>query len=115
MAYTISKRFRWIDVLGAQDIKLKRDLRDMRFLYTALLAAVLCVAVLLIYLWSRLMVVNIGYEISRVTLERDALVEQNRRLRLKFERLKSPERIEAVASMELDLVHPRKEQVINLR
>ncbi len=115
MAYTISRRSRWVGVLGAQDVKLKRDLRDMRFLYTALLAAVLCVAVLFVYLWSRLMVVNIGYDISKVNLERDALVEQNRRLRLKFERLKSPDRIEAVASREFDLVHPKKEQVINLR
>ncbi len=115
MAYTISKRSRWVGVLGAQDVKLKRDLRDMRFLYTTFLAVFLCVAVLFVYLWSRLMVVNIGYDISRANLERDALVEQNKRLRLKFERLKSPERIEAMASMELDLVHPKKEQIINLR
>ncbi len=102
-------------MLGAQDVKLKRDLRDMRFLYTALLAVFLCVAVLFVYLWSRLMVVNIGYEISRADLERGALVEQNRRLRLDLERLKSPGRIEAMALRELGLVHPKKEQVINLR
>ncbi len=115
MAYTMIKKARWVGVLGTQRVQSRRDLRDMRFFYTAILAAFLFVAVLLVYLWSRLMMVNIGYDISKVNLKRETLIEGNRRLSIELERLRSPERIEAIALREFDLIHPRKEQIITLR
>ncbi len=115
MAHTISSKSRWMGTLSTQRVRSKRDLRDMRFFYAAILTALLFVAVLLVYLWSRLMMVNIGYDISKVNLKREALIESNRRLSIELERLRSPERIEAIAIKEFDLIHPRKGQIINLK
>lgn len=115
MAHTDTKRFSLPGVLNIQAVKVRRDLRDMRFLYTALIALVLCVSVLFVYLWSRLTVVNTAYEISKANLLRDDLIERNNRLRIEHLRLKSPERIEGIATNKLNLVHPGAEQVIRIK
>jgi cell division protein FtsL len=115
VAHTISRKARWMGVLEVQQVRSRRDLRDMRFFYSTVLAVALLVAVLFVYLWSRLMMVNIGYDISKVNLKREALIESNRRLSIEMERLRSPERIEAIALNRLDLIHPKREQIIRLR
>jgi cell division protein FtsL len=111
----MSGKARWVGVLATQRVQSRRDLRDMRFFYTAILAAFLFVAVLLVYLWSRLMMVNIGYDISKVNLKRETLIESNRRLSIELERLRSPERIEAIAIQEFEHIHPSTEQIKTLR
>ncbi len=103
-------------VLVGQDIRARRNLKDMSFLYLSVLASVGVVAVIVFaFLWSRLMVVNTGYGISKANAERAALIEQNKRLRIEFMKLKSPERIEKIASGELDLVHPGSGQIITVK
>ena len=115
MAQTGSSRFSLPGVLNVQSVKVRRDLRDLKFLYTALWTSVLCVAVLFAYLWSRLTVVNTAYEISKAKAARGELTERNNRLRIEYSRLKSPERIEGIASRELNLVHPGAKQVIRIK
>lgn len=103
-------------VLVGQDIKLRRNLRDMSFIYLSVLGAFAAVAVVVFaFLWSRLMVVNTAYEISKANSERSALIEQNKRLRIEFMGLKSPERIEKMAREELQLVNPSSEQIVTVR
>ncbi|MFQ5353804.1 MAG: hypothetical protein ACE5DR_02555 [Thermodesulfobacteriota bacterium] len=70
--------------------------------------------VLFVYIWCRLSVVEMGYEISRANMDRNALVEQNRRLKIEYMRLKSPRRIESIATEELGLVHPVEGQIIRV-
>lgn len=115
MSHTITRKFDIPGVLTGQDVRVRRNLRDMRFLYGALVAVLISVAVLFGYLWSRLTVVNLGYEISKANSVRSSLVEQNRRLKIDFMKLKSPERIERIASAELKLVHPKGEQIIQIK
>ena len=88
--------------------------RDMRFIATSLLASLALMAVLFLYIWCRLTVVGMGYELSRANMERDALMERNRRLKIEYMRLKSPERIERIASTELGLVHPAESQIVRV-
>ncbi len=116
MADTILKRMGLsTGVLTGQDVRVRRNLRDMRFFYTAALTSFAVVIAIFAFLWSRLTVVNTGYEISRANSVRSALSEQNKRLRIEFMKLKSPERIERIASTELDLVHPTGEQIIKIK
>lgn len=115
MAHTISRKAGMAGVLTTQDVRVRRNLRDMSFLWGSLAAALMFVAVLFIYLWCRLTVVDIGYEISKANSIRDGLIEQNRRLRIEYMRLKSPERIERIASKELNLVHPSNAQIISIK
>lgn len=102
-------------VLFAQDVKVRRNLKDMSFFYSAVLVFIAVFAFISSVLWSRLMVVNIGYEISRANSARTVLIEKNKRLTLDYMALKSPERIEKIASRELGLVYPTGAQVVNIR
>ncbi|HHL40265.1 MAG TPA: cell division protein FtsL [Deltaproteobacteria bacterium] len=102
-------------VLGRQDVKTRRSIRNTDFLLITLVASFLLVAATCVYLWCRLMVVHIGYEITKGTQVATRLEETNRRLRLEMTRLKSPERIERIASGELGLAYPSGEQIIRVR
>ncbi len=101
--------------LGAQKVRSRRNVRDMSFTYSAVLMASVFLLVLCGYIWSRVTVVSIGYDISSANVKRDKLIERNRRLIIEFEKLKSPKRIEGIALRELNLVYPRREQVVDIR
>ena len=102
-------------LLRGQDIRVRRDLKDFEFLYKAAFAAVMVVAVVFLFLWCRLAVIDMGYEISNLNKAGAVEREQNKRLRLELTRLKSPERIEAVAKGELGLVYPSVKQIIRVK
>jgi cell division protein FtsL len=102
-------------VLTGQDVKIRRNPRDMSFLYIAVLSSIALVCLVFAFLWTRVTVVNTGYDISKANATKAALIEQNKRLRIEFMKLKSPERIEKIASTELDLVHPTGEQIVKIR
>jgi cell division protein FtsL len=69
----------------------------------------------LFYVWSRIQVIRLGYEISNALKEEKALTEVNKRLRLEIATLKSYARIEKFAVEELRMAKPKPEQVIVIR
>jgi cell division protein FtsL len=69
----------------------------------------------LFYVWSRVQVIQLGYEISNALKEERALTEANKKLRLEIATLKSYARIEKFATDELGMAKPRPEQVIVIR
>ncbi len=69
----------------------------------------------LFYVWSRIQVIQLGYEISNALKEERALIEANKKLRLEIATLKSYGRIEKFAVEELRMVKPKPEQVIVIR
>jgi cell division protein FtsL len=69
----------------------------------------------LFYVWSRIQVIRLGYEISNALKEERALTEANKKLRLEIATLKSYVRIEKLAVEELRMVKPKPEQVIVIR
>jgi cell division protein FtsL len=69
----------------------------------------------LFYVWSRIQVIQLGYEISNALKEERALVELNKRLRLEIATLKSYTRIEKFAVEELRMTKPKPDQVIVIR
>ncbi len=107
--------FRGTHTLRHQDIKVRRDVHDMSFLYGAIIISFIIVLVAFVYLWSRVTVVNLGYEISAANSARSELTEINKRLRIELVKLKSPERIERMATAELGLNYPVAEQVISIK
>jgi|GEM_PF-1637846 len=102
-------------VLTGQDVKLRRNLKDLGFFYTAALTAFIVVVAGLFILWSRLVVVDLGYEMSRLSDARGVEMEKNKRLKFELMRLKSPQRLETMASKELGLVYPTPKQIVQLR
>jgi cell division protein FtsL len=69
----------------------------------------------LFYVWSRIQVIQLGYEISNTMKEERTLTESNKKLRLEIATLKSYARIERLALEELRMAKPRPEQVILIR
>jgi cell division protein FtsL len=69
----------------------------------------------LFYVWSRIQVIQIGYEISNVLKEERALNEESKKLRLEIATLKSYARIEKMAVEELGMAKPKPDQVIVIR
>jgi len=69
----------------------------------------------LFYVWSRIQVIQLGYEISNALKEKRVLTEANKKLRLEIATLKSYSRIEKLAAEELRMAKPRPEQVIVIR
>jgi cell division protein FtsL len=69
----------------------------------------------LFYVWSRIQVFQLGYEISNALKEERTLTEANKKLRLEIATLKSYARIEKLAVEELRMAKPKPEQVIVIR
>ena len=69
----------------------------------------------LFYVWSRIQVIRLGYEISSAMKEEKTLTETNKRLRLEIATLKSYARIEKFAVEELRMAKPKPEQVVVIR
>jgi cell division protein FtsL len=69
----------------------------------------------LFYVWSRIQVIQLGYEISNALKEERVLTEANKKLRLEIATLKSYARIEKFAVEELNMSKPKPDQVTVIR
>jgi cell division protein FtsL len=81
---------------------------------TGIWLLVMCIffAELLAYTWSRVQCTRIGYEISKATIRNQSLTTDQDNLAIELARLKSPQRIEKIATQEMNLKTPSLEQVI---
>jgi len=69
----------------------------------------------LVYVWSRIQVIQVGYEISNAMKAGRGFVEESKRLRVEVGTLKSYVRIERIATEELGMSKPGSDQVIIIR
>jgi cell division protein FtsL len=74
----------------------------------------LLLAVSLFFVWSRVQVTSLDYEISRLESTLRDVRQETSNLRLEAASLSNPERIERVARNELGLHLPSAEQVITV-
>lgn len=102
-------------LLKGQRIKAKRDLKDLVFVYLSIGTCFFIASLLFFYLWCRVTVVNLGYEVSTLNKINIELKEQNKRHSLELSRLKSPERLERVGRNNLKLEYPGKGKVILIK
>lgn len=72
------------------------------------------IAQLLVYTWCRVQCIQVGYEISRETDNRDQLLTIQNRLKIELERLRTPERIADIATKQLGLITPASRQKIEI-
>jgi len=98
-----------------EDSKARPKRIKLRRLFLFALLMFLFIGGSLFYVWSRIQVIRLGYEISSALKEEKALTEVNKRLRLEIATLKSYARIEKFAVEELRMAKPKPEQVIVIR
>jgi cell division protein FtsL len=107
----------------AFEYAIKKDVRNnpivrevdearQRELWKSVSVAAFLVVVLLGSAWQHFELLRHGYQIEEMQRQRAAEEEAGRRLRLEIETLKSPKRIEALATERLHLVSPSREEAI---
>jgi cell division protein FtsL len=82
------------------------DEARQRALLRSTVIGVLLVLVVLFSVWQKFQLVRHGYEMETLQKQRAAEEEVNRHLRLEIETLRSPQRIEELATKKLHLVEP---------
>ena len=104
--YEIRKDFRNNQIVREVD---ERRLRD---LWQSLGIGVVLVLALLFSAWQHFELLRHGYRVEQMQRERAAEEEAARQLRLEIDTLRSPQRIEALATRRLRLVAPSKDEAI---
>ena len=104
--YAIKKDVRNNTIVREVDEARQRDL------WKSVAMAVLLVVVLLFSAWQHFELLQHGYRIEEMQRDRGAEEELSRRLRLEIETLRSPKRIEALATGRLHLVAPSRDEAI---
>ncbi len=69
----------------------------------------------LFYVWSRVQVVSLGYELTTLKLQAEELGKQISSLELEMAKMKSPKRLEEIARNELFMQAPTAEQIVLIR
>jgi cell division protein FtsL len=96
------------------DVKEKEESTEIR-IPSVILSIVILVAVMLVYVWSHLSYTQLKYQMAEEVAVRDALMEENRQLKVEVATLKSPRRIEPIAREKLKMIFPEKEQVVLIK
>ena len=104
--YAVKKDVRNNPIVREVDEERQRDL------WKSVGVAGFLVLVLLFSAWQHFELLRHGYHIEAMQRERAAEEETGRRLRLEIETLKSPGRIEALATDQLHLVAPSHDEAI---
>lgn len=68
----------------------------------------------LLFVWSRIEVVQLGYQISQANNVYQERIKENRRLMVEALSLQSLSRIETIATKEIGMIHPKEDQIIFL-
>ena len=88
------------------------DEAKQRELWQSVGIAGFLVLVLLFSAWQHFELLRHGYQVEEIKRQRSAEEETARRLRLEIETLRSPKRIEALATAQLHLVAPSRDEAI---
>src|SRR5262249_14802404 len=88
------------------------DQARQRELWKSVAVAAVLVLVLLFSAWQHFELLRHGYEIEEMQRQKAAEEETGRQLKLEIETLKSPRRIESLATEKLHLVAPTRDEAI---
>jgi cell division protein FtsL len=88
--------------------------RVLMHLLPAVLLFALVAAVGILHVTSRVLVVDMGYRLSRAESEGRALTRENDRLKLELATLKAPARLERLAREQLGMAMPMGSAVVSL-
>ena len=71
--------------------------------------------VALIYVGSHIHMTELEYKVAAVLNAKEQNLEEQKKLKLEYAMLKSPQRIESIASSKLQMSYPERDQVIVLK
>ncbi|MBN1883486.1 MAG: hypothetical protein JW885_15070 [Deltaproteobacteria bacterium] len=92
----------------------ERQRRFLLLVIPPLISALMIAASLSFYLWTRVSVVTVGYDLSALKTTRVALIQKNRELRIQLDTMITPGELERIGK-EMGLIYPEQDQIIPLR
>lgn len=103
-------------VMGSELVRRQRaytkdDLVKAKFLFRILFLVAFMAILCLFYIWSRVQIVQYGYDINSLKSRQHQLMEANKKLRLEVATLKSPPRVEKFAVEKLGMRPVMPEQM----
>ena len=87
--------------------------RDL-IIFGTVLSAPIVLGGLLLYIWTHVSVIRLGYRLAEERTVQSRLLEKNRMLRLEEAKFASLHRVEALAIKEIGLIKPTPDQVVIL-
>jgi cell division protein FtsL len=111
MDNVLSRTYVHTDILGQQVIR-ERAIPVRQEFKNYMLVAIALVFSMLLFVWSRTQMVQMGYEVSQANKIYQGYVSENQQLRVEVASLRAPSRIEALAKSQLGFVTPKAEQII---
>jgi cell division protein FtsL len=79
-----------------------------------LILGVFVVTLSIFYIWSRVQIVQIGYEINEYKKEQVNLEDENKKLSMEYTLMKSPKRITEFAQTKLNMKLPDIKNIIEV-
>ena len=70
---------------------------------------------LIFFVWSRLQITYLGYQIPQANSEQQQLLKLNKQMKLEAASLKSLSRIESIAKNQLGLINPEPSQLVFIK
>jgi cell division protein FtsL len=99
-------------MLRGQGVSAKSAAERTRLIKKIVILLLVVMVSVLFCVWSRVRVVQMGYEISGLQKEEVELSKKMNHLKLEVERLKSPARLQKVASKILKMHQPTSEDIV---
>lgn len=93
----------------------KIDLFKTRFFLKLAVLVGFIVLLCLFYVWSRVQVVQMSYEINRHKQMQNELVEENKRLRMEIAAIQSPQSLVNIATGKLKMGLPQKKDLVHVQ
>lgn len=106
--------------LGGRAVKKQSAFTKIDFLKTQLLLKLLflgffIVILSLFYIWSRVQVVQISYDINAANKVKRELIDNNKKLKTELMLIKSPERLSKIAMGPLNMSFPQQNQLFKIQ
>ena len=99
--------------LSHREQKRKRGLSVLISPY--FLAIILFAISIFFYLWTRVSVITLNYEIGSLSTRESALIQENRELKLQLDTIITPDNLEKIGKNELGLIYPDNSQIVPIR
>ena len=84
-------------------------------LFPLFICIIILICSLIFFVWSRLQITYLGYQISQANSEQKQLLQLNTQMTLEIASLKSLSRIETIAKNQLGLTNPEPEQTVFIK
>lgn len=105
--YPVGQRLLNKQGLGSRSASLRN-----RFIRQWAVWLILATVLLLFYVWSRVRVIQLGYESTDLGRKAAALAKEAQTLEMEIAKLESPKRLENIATQKLDLGPPSSGQIV---